>query len=231
MLDEIQIVTSKDFAIKNEIFDTFQLSATLPQIFLIETKNGRDRKIYNLNYFRFAKDFNNYLKGSQKMFSFKDNNIDNLTYVETINSLNFKEKIIDDKSFKEFIIEIKHEGCPTCYILGKMLDHLSQKFKKHKINKVKFFRIDTANDLPYLGEFLATPTYLHCRKNEKGEIVQISPLEKQNFIFDLRKASSYDLSKIRYHPNIGIGNHIYLQKEFLKKNYDPDMDLESFILK
>jgi hypothetical protein len=37
--------------------------------------------------------------------------------------------------------------------LGKCLYHLSQKFKEQKINKIKFFRIDTANDLPYLGEF------------------------------------------------------------------------------
>jgi hypothetical protein len=230
-MDEIQIVTSKNFAMKNEIFDSFSLSSNLPQIFLVETKNGNTKNVYNLNYFRFPKDFNSYLKGAQKRFTFKDNNIENLTYVETINSTNFKQKVIDDMSFKEFIIEIKHEGCPTCFILGKMLDHLSQKFKKHKVNKIRFFRIDTANDLPYLGEYLATPTYLHCKKNEKGELTQISPLEKQNFIFDMRKASSYDLSKIRYHPNIGIGNHIYQQKEYLKKNYDPDMDLEHFLLK
>ncbi len=95
-MDEIQIVTSKNFAMKNEIFDSFSLSSNLPQIFLVETKNGNTKNVYNLNYFRFPKDFNSYLKGAQKRFTFKDNNIENLTYVETINSTNFMQKVIDD---------------------------------------------------------------------------------------------------------------------------------------
>lgn len=109
-MDEIQIVTSKNFAQKHEIFDSFSLTATLPQFYLIETKDGTDKAIFSLNYFKFAREFNDYLKGGFKKFVPKDNNIENLTYVETVNSKTFKEKVIDDMSFKEFIIEIKHEG-------------------------------------------------------------------------------------------------------------------------
>jgi hypothetical protein len=36
--------------------------------------------------------------------------------------------------------------------------------------------------------------------------------------------------RLIHHQNIGIGNHIYQQKEYLKKTYYPDMDLEHFLL-
>ena len=201
----------------------------LPQIFLIETKDGVNRKISSFNYFKFGKDMSKYLKGGYPNFEYKDHSLQNLTYVETLNARNFKEKVINDSSFNEFILEIKHEGCPTCYVLGKMHDHLSQKLKKHGIlSKLKCFRIDTENDIQFLGEFQATPTYLHCKKNKEGEIVKVSQLDKQSFIFDLRKSSALDLNRIKYHPNIGIGNYFFNAKEFLKDKYDPDMDLTHF---
>ena len=154
--------------------------------------------------------------------------VDNLSYATELNAANFEEKVLKDNSFNEFIIEVKHEGCPTCFMLGKMIDHMSQKFKKHKLDKkLKFFRIDSHNDLPFIGDFSATPTYLFGRK-ENNQITQLSQLDKNDFLFQLKKLSKLDLTKIKYHPNIGYGFHIYQNQEFLKSDYDADGDVMSF---
>ena len=230
LFDGVQISNSTNFSYKNGLYDDSQISGELPQIFIIETGDNpsTDRKVYSMNYFRFADDFNKYLKNRKELFK-KQEVIDNFTYVQTVNSKSFEEKILKDNSFDEFMIEIKHEGCPTCYMLGKMFDHVSQKFYKHGyLKNFRFFRVDTHNDLPFLGEFAATPTYLFCRKKEDGQIGFISQIEKHEFIFKLRKLSKYDFSKARYHPNIGFGFYLFQRQEFLKPNYDPDVDLGGF---
>jgi hypothetical protein len=228
LFDKIQITNSKNFTFKKELYDDSQISEEIPQIYLIETNNLTDKKIYSMNYFRFADDFNKYIRNKKEIFK-KPEVMENLTYVSTVNSLNFEEKVLKDNSFREFMIEVKHEGCPTCYMLGKMFDHVSQKFHKHKYDKkFKFFRVDTHNDIPHLGEFAATPTYLFCRKNEKGQIEMISQVDKQDFLFKIKKLSKLDLNKVRYHPNIGFGFYIYQKNEFMKDSYDPDIDISGF---
>lgn len=228
LFDKIQITNSRNFTFKNDLYDDSQISEEIPQIYLIETNNLSDKKIYSMNYFRFADDFNKYIRNKKEIFK-KPEVIENLTYVTTVNSLNFEDKILKDKSFKEFMIEVKHEGCPTCYMLGKMFDHVSQKFHKHKYDKkFKFFRVDTHNDIPHLGEFAATPTYLFCRKNDKGQIEFISQVDKQDFLFKMKKLSKLDLNKVRYHPNIGFGFYIFQKNEFMKDTYDPDLDISGF---
>jgi len=203
------------------------MSEELPQFYLIETNNIADKNIYSFSYFRFPDEFNKYLKGKAKKFIYPIK-VDNLSYVTELNAENFEEKVIKDYSFKEFLIEVKHEGCPTCFMLGKMVDHLSQKFRKHNLaNKFRFFRIDSHNDLPYIGDFSATPTYLFCRK-EGEKITLISQLDKNDFLFQLKKLSKLDLTKIRYHPNIGYGFHLYQNQEFLKPDYNPDIDVLGF---
>ena len=126
LFDGIQICNSKNFALKHGVYDSTQISEDVPQIYLIETNNGIEKKIYSFNYFRFPDDFMKYLKNKMDVFK-QPAMMQNYTYVQTLNNGNFVEKVIKDNSFKEFLIEIKHEGCPTCFMLGKMFDHLSQK--------------------------------------------------------------------------------------------------------
>ena len=236
LFDEIQITNSRNFTVKNKIYDNSQISDDLPQLFIIESgENGQNKinllenkKIYSFNFFRFSNELQNYLRNKHPIYR-RQVNVDNLTNVSFVNSKNFKSKILEDKKLKEFILEIKHEGCPSCFMLGKMFDHLSLKFKKHKCeNKIKFFRIDTENDLRFLGEFAATPTYLFCKKNEKGEITFVAEIPKPEFIFRIKKYSNYDLSKIKYHPNLYFGFQVYQSKEFLKPDFDPDMDINGY---
>lgn len=227
LFDKIQVSVSKNFSKKNELYDPTQISDELPQIFIIETNNITDKKKYLFSHFSFPEEFEKYLRNKKDPY-FRQEEIDNLTYVQTVNSKNFEEKVLKDNSFKEFLIEIKHEGCPTCFYLGKTFDHISQKMKKYNVNNFKMFRTDTHNDLPYLGEFSATPTYLFCRKNDKGQINFISYVDKNELLFKTQKLAKIDLSKIRYHPNIAMGFILYKRNEFLKENYDPDLDLGDF---
>jgi thiol-disulfide isomerase/thioredoxin len=227
LFDEVQIVTSKNFANKHQLYDKTQMSEELPQFYLIETNNLTNKNIFSFSYFRFPDEFNKYLKGKGKTYN-NPVKVDNLSYAIDLNAANFEEKVLNDNSFKEFLVEVKHEGCPTCFMLGKMIDHLSQKFQKHKLSKkFKFFRIDSHNDLPFIGDFSATPTYLYCKK-ENNKITSISQLDKNDFLFQLKKNSSLDLTKIRYHPNIGYGFHIYQNLEFLQADWNPDNDVLGF---
>jgi len=232
LFDEIQITNSKSFSQKNKLYDFGGMADDLPQLFIIQTGNqekNEAKKVYGFNYFRFSNELQNYMSNKHHLFKLQTP-VENLTNVTFINSKNFREKILDDKKLKEFVLEIKHEGCPSCFMLGKMFDHLSLKFKKHKLDsKIKLFRIDTENDLRYLGDFAATPTYVFGKKNEKGEITFLSEMPKPEFIFRLKKYSNYDLSKIRYHPNLYFGFQIYQNKMFLKADYDPDMDINSYV--
>jgi len=232
LFDEIQITNSKAFTQKNHLYDYTGLADDLPQLFIIQTgdkEKNIEKKIYSFNYFRFSNELQNYMSNRHPLFKLQTP-VDNYTKVNFINAKNFKEVILDDKKLKEFIIEIKHEGCPSCFMLGKMFDHLSLKFKKHKLeNKIKFFRIDTENDLRYLGDFAATPTYVFGKKNAKGEITFLNEIPKQEFIFRVKKYSNYDLTKIRYHPNLYFGFQVYQNKLFLKPDYDPDMDISAYI--
>jgi len=232
LFDEIQITTSKNFTQKNKLFDNSGLADDLPQLFIIQTgnlENNSEKKIYAFNYFRFSNELENYMSNRHPIFKLQTP-VENYTNVQFINSKNFKEKILDDKKLKEFVLEIKHEGCPSCFMLGKMFDHLSLKIKKHKLeNKIKLFRIDTENDLRYLGDFAATPTYVFGKKNDKGEITFLNEIPKQEFIFRLKKYSNYDLTKIRYHPNLYFGFQVYQNKMFLKPEYDPDIDINSYV--
>lgn len=186
---------------------------------------------YNLNFFKFPEEFDKFLLSQKEKFDFVED-YDNLTFVEKLNGTNFVEKLIADESFQECLLEIKHEGCPTCFMLGRMVDHLSQKFKKHdKMNQFRFFRIDTDNDIPLFGRFAATPTHLYLRKSEdKKKIDLVVPLEKNQFLFGLKKYSKLNLDSIKYHPNLMFGFFIYQKKEFSEVNYDPDLDVRAFQL-
>lgn len=232
LFDEIQITNSKSYSQKNKLYDFGGMADDLPQLFIIQTGNAEKneiKKVFAFNYFRFSNELQNYMSNKHPQLKLQTP-IENLTNVAFINSKNFKEKILDDKKLKEFVLEIKHEGCPSCFMLGKMFDHLSLKFKKHKLDhKIKLFRIDTENDLRYLGDFAATPTYIFGKKNDKGEITFLSEMPKPEFIFRLKKYSNYDLSKIRYHPNLYFGFQIYQNKMFLKPDFDPDMDISAYV--
>lgn len=224
MFDNILVTDDKSFALRYQLFDNSSISDDLPQIFAVD-KKGK----YLLNYFHLNEDFSEYFKGTKPKFTYTDA-YNNLTYVETLCADNFSEKVLDP-SFKEFILEIKHEGCPACFLLGKMVDHLSQKLHKHKLlDKLRIFRIDTANDIPLLGEFAATPTYLFIRKNDKNEIEFIAPLDKNEFLFQVKKFSKLNLEKIRYHPNLMIGYQVYHQRKFAEEGYDPDFDIQGFLI-
>ncbi len=208
----------------NELYNNSGIpNHELPQIVL----KDKDKKFYSFNYFSFPDEFNQYLSKGKEEFKYVTP-YDNLSYIETLNGANFKDKIFNS-SFKEFILEIKHEGCPTCYMLGKMTDHLSQKMHKHKyLNKLPMFRIDTENDIG-LGQYLATPTYLFVKKSKDNDkIEQMIPLEKTEFISAIKRYSRYNLSKLNYHPNLMYGFINYQRKEFAKRDYDADVDLHPF---
>jgi hypothetical protein len=139
LFDEIQITLNKDFALKHKIFDDNPMSEKLPQFYLIETGNNNEKSIFSPSYFRFSDDMNKYFQGKGKEWKSQPT-IDNITYVTELNSQNFEEKFLLDTSFEESLIEVKHQGCPTCYMLGKMVDLMSHKFAKHKLDKkFKFF--------------------------------------------------------------------------------------------
>ena len=227
LFEKILITTDKVFSEKNEIYDNSPLQSKLPQFFIKSTFSlSKGKGLYSLSYFKFPEDFNLFLDSKKEKFSFVSS-YDNLTYSETLKATNFKEKILDP-SFREFLLEIKHEGCPTCFMLGKMVDHLSQKFDKHK-KPTKFFRIDSDNDIPLFGRFNATPTYLYVRKSKDCKKIElIVPLEKNEFVFKLKKYSLFNLDKIKYHPNLMFGFIVYNKKEFSEPGYDPDLDVRMF---
>lgn len=223
LFDNIIISDNKELLNYYSLYNNTGLpNHELPQIFIKMRKS-----IFSFSYFSFSDEFNSYLNKSKEEFIYTTP-YDNLTYVETLNGDSFRRRIFDS-SFRECILEIKHEGCPSCYMLGKMNDHLSQKFNKHGVlKKIPIFRIDTENDI-LLGQFLATPTYLFIRKTKDNKRIEmISPLEKNEFISLIKRNSRYDLSMIKYHPNLMYGYINYQKKEFSKKNYDPDLDLEGF---
>ena len=47
---------------KNKLYDPSQISEDIPQIYMIETNNIKDKKTYSFNYFRFPDEFMKYLK-------------------------------------------------------------------------------------------------------------------------------------------------------------------------
>lgn len=202
------------------------------EIPIIALKNSMEGSkaagVYSFNYFKFPEEFNQYLSNKKEKFTYTDEYF-NFSYVESLNATDFTRKIFDS-SFREFILEIKHEGCPTCFMLGKMHDHLSQKTKKHGLSKkLRHFRIDTENDIPLFGKFSATPTYLFVRKNkENTELELVVPLEKNDFLFSIKKYSRLNLDKIKYHPNLMYGFFIYQKREFAEKGFDPDVDVRVF---
>ena len=222
----VNITTSKEFAKTHNLYESNLVIDCIPQVFIID--NTKEQKnTYNLTYFKLDENYKKYLNKelpqcningslSRKMF----------TYVKDINNESFQKEIIEDKNCKEYILEIYKDNCPACFILGKMFDHLSHKFNKHNITGMKLLRINIDdNDIPLLGEFNATPTFLYLRKNDKGQIEYICPLQKENFISKLKTLSKTDLSKIQYPPNISYGYLLYMKREYLKPDYDPDAEI------
>lgn len=231
MFERIFISEDKDFCDKNNLYDNAPLQGSLPQIYIKSTYNkANGGGVYNFNYFKFAEEFDSFLFNKKEKFEYF-NEYDNLTFVETLKGTNFLNRIMEDKTFREFILELKHEGCPTCFMLGKMLDHLSMKFYKHGLlPKFKFFRIDTDNDIPMFGRFNATPTYLYVRKTKDLNNIQfVANIEKNEFLFKINKFSLLKtINKIKYHPNLMLGFYTYQKKEFCKKEFDPDHDVKMF---
>eukprot|EP00340_Litonotus_pictus_P012112 CAMPEP_0170538218 /NCGR_PEP_ID=MMETSP0209-20121228/103180_1 /TAXON_ID=665100 ORGANISM="Litonotus pictus, Strain P1" /NCGR_SAMPLE_ID=MMETSP0209 /ASSEMBLY_ACC=CAM_ASM_000301 /LENGTH=241 /DNA_ID=CAMNT_0010839867 /DNA_START=1021 /DNA_END=1743 /DNA_ORIENTATION=+ len=232
LFDKIFITEDKAFSEKHGFYNNNPMLSTLPQIYIKNTHSkSQGGGTFELSYFKFPDDFSQFLSSSLQPFKHV-NKFDNKTYVESLNGENFKAKLLEDSSFRECVLEIKHEGCPTCLMLGKMLDHMSQKFHKHgklsssinnSKNKVRFFRIDSDNDIPLLGRFNATPVYLYIRKDKDNKKIEfIAPLEKQEFLFRLRKYCKNNLDRIKYHPNLTVGFMTYQNKEFSKPDYDPD---------
>lgn len=224
VFDTVNITTSERLAKKLGLYQCNILINNIPQIFALHNNANRQVIKYNLTYFHFKTNYDLLYKNQLPEY-ISQIEIKGKSNVIEVNSNNFKDKVISDNSFKEFIIEISKENCPSCFILGKMLDHLSLKLIKHNIDKLKLFRIDSNNDIPYIGEFNATPTYLFCRKNNKGLIEYITQLNKDNFIEKLKEMSCLDLSKINYHKNLANGYLLYLNRYFEKDYFDPDFDL------
>lgn len=227
LFSSVNILTSKDFALEKKLYLPNQLYENLPQIFITTVKkNNYEKKTYNLSYFGPEKSFSLFRAGELPEVPLE--NFENYiapTYVKTIKTENILEKITKDNSFDECIIEVCKEDCPACFILGKMLDHLSLKLKKHKIEKLKLFRINIEkNEMPFIGEFNATPTFLHIVKKE-GKIIKVTPLLRSNFFQALKANSNINLEKIVY-PNLDFGYFSFMRKDYSKKNYDPDLDLK-----
>jgi hypothetical protein len=224
LFDRITVTNNKDLMQYNELYNNTGIpNHDLPQI-ILKTPN---KKLISFNYFSFPDEFNSYLTKGKESFKYEEP-YDNLTHAESLSGKSFNDKIFNPK-FREFILEIKHEGCPTCFMLGKMTDHLTQKMHKHKVlSKLPVFRIDTENDIGF-GTFLATPTYLFVRKSKDNKKIElIAPIEKNEFLLAIKRYSNYNLHKIQYHPNLMFGFITYQRKEFAKGNYDPDYDMQAF---
>lgn len=220
----VNITTSKTFAKENNLFESDLIIESLPQLFILDTSK-ENKECYRLSYFNLEENYNKYGQNNLAVYNNVDPQKEMFTYVQELNSESFSKLICDDNSFSECLIEIYKDNCPACFIMGKMFDHLSHKFHKHEIKDMKLFRINIdKNEIPLLGEFNATPTFLFIRKH-KNKIEYIAPLSKNNFFDKLKKISHTNLSKIQYHPNISYGYLLYMNKEFSKKDYDPDMDI------
>lgn len=172
------------------------------------------------------KDLNSFLMNKLPIFKYSQEYY-NKTYVETLNADLLKKKIYNDKSLREFILEIKHEGCMGCAFSGKGFDLLSQKFNKHGVTGLKLFRIDTSNE-NILGQFAATPTHLYVRKNKSCDDIEIIiPVSRMQLLFDLEKYSLTDLSKIKF-INDMVALQNFHNKRFCNPRYDPDEDVAGY---
>ena len=58
------------------------------------------------------------------------------------------------------------------------------------------------------------------KKYEKG-----LTKSRENFVSKLKSLSKTDLSKLQYPPNISYGYLLYMKREYLKPDYDPDAEL------
>ena len=221
----VNITTSKKFAKENKLFESDLIIESLPQIFILDTSK-ENKECYRLSYFNLEDNYNKYGQSNLPKYNNEDSQREMFTYVQETNSESFNKLICEDNSFSECLVEIYKDNCPACFIMGKMFDHLSHKFHKHQIKEMKLFRINIdKNEIPLLGEFNATPTFLFIRKDKNNKIEFVAPLSKNNFFEKLKNISQTNLSKIQYHPNISYGYLLYMNKEFCKKDYDPDMDI------
>ena len=224
--NDINITTNKKFCKLNNLYQNNLENENVPQIFLINNKNNKNKLIYKIAFNNIIEDLEKFKENNLNLYE-KSNNLNKnfLTFVEEINSENFNNKILNDDSFNEAVIELFKENCPACFIYGKTFDHLSQKLNKHNIKKLKLFRIDcNKNELNFLGTFNEAPAYIFIKKNNK-KIENINFLYKKNLINCIKSNSNLNLNNIKYNSNITYGYFIYKNNLFLKNNYDADIDL------
>ena len=223
----INITDSKIFSKNLNLFKYNQSYDNLIQAF-IKVKNENGEKLFDISYPNMLENLDKYFKGELNEFDKNKNiKIKMPSFVEEISASDFIKKVKEDNSISEIILNLFKYNCPPCFIYGKTFDHLSQKLKFHNVNSIKLFKINIdENDIPLLGEFISSPTFLHILKtNDKLNFKEITPLYVDNFISKLKSVSSIDLSKINYNQNFMFGYHIFKNKDFLKKDYNPDIDL------
>lgn len=230
MFDRIHIINNKGLSDYVQLKQNEGLSLDMPDFFIKATSKSKLEGEYLFNYFNFPQEFNLFLKESKDQFKYFSP-YDNKTLVKKLCANKIEEAIFDkNNKFRECIIEIKHESCPACFMLGKTFDHLSLKLNKHNIlKKLPLFRIDNDNDVPLFGKFSATPMYIYIRKNrDNTRIEAINTLDKNDFIVGLRKSSRLNLNEIRYHNNLMVGFSLYQNKLFSKPDFNPDFDVQAY---
>lgn len=223
----VNLTDSKEFSKELNLFKYNQTYDNLIQAFII-VKNDNKEKIYDISYPNMLENLDKYYKNDLKEFDKSKNiKIKMPSFVEEISSNEFIKKVKNDSSFSEIILNIYKYNCPPCFIYGKTFDHLSQKLNFHKINSIKLFKINIdENDIPLIGEFNSAPTFIHISKTSNNlKFKEITPLNIKSFILKLKSVSSINLSKINYNQNFMYGYNIFKNQEFLRKDYNPDIDL------
>ena len=137
--------------------------SVLPAHIFVKSTYGKKSggENYQMNYFSFPQDFDKFMSSKKEKFDYSEN-YQNFSKVEALDPSNFKARLLDDKSFRECLLEISKDGCPACFQLGKTVDHISQKFWKARLeylmskNKSK---IDKIKPQSYIEYPISEPVY------------------------------------------------------------------------
>jgi hypothetical protein len=214
----VNITTSKKLMLKYGIYDNTTLSDMIPQIVIIDNDNiqSKGRKLYSISYLKtndsFKKFQNEELNGVERIS--KDENEENIV---NLKAKDFYGKVVNNKKFDECIIEIYRKDCPGCVIMGKMYEDLGRQLKKDGIKELKLFKMDIEKEeCPMLGEFNATPTFVHIKKNNNKEGIQkVDYLDKDDFISKMKRISTIPkINNLEYNHDVS-----YAYLKFFKSKH------------